>query len=410
MVAMPVLSGCSILGGSDDGDAPFAASTLSTTNQSPTTERSSSGVDPVVVTAVVGDSPDNGATSSGSTTSQDSSTSTSDQTTSSSDPATTTSSTATTTGTSGTATSDTTASAPSTTRASVPSSSGPTTTGTSAGCRPTATLCVGPDVALRTLTAAVARAGDGAVIELAPGRYNETVAVAPDGVTIRSAPGGRATVDCSGIRPAEGKACILAVGTNLTVEDLVVTGARGPDDNEACFRNEPGTRFTVRRVECFGSNNGILGSGGSWIIEDSHFHGNGAGDGQSHNLYLSGDCSEVVFRRSISEGAVGGHAFKSRCRTSTIEASTLRDNQVADAAEFSYGGAVTIRGTTIEQPDGANGNLVRHGAEGCRHGGALTLVDVTLRNDRSAGYIRSACAPVELDRTALPPGVEVVGP
>lgn len=203
---------------------------------------------------------------------------------------------------------------------------------------------------------------------------------------------------------------MLAVGTDLTVEDVEVTGARGPDNNEACFRNEPGTRFTVRRVECHGSNNGILGSGGSWLIEDSHFYDNGAGDGFSHNLYLSGDCSEVIFRRSTSERARGGHAFKSRCRTSTIEGSTLTDNTVGDAAEFSYGGTVTISNTVIHQPDGSNGNIVRHGAEGCRHGGALTFISATVTSDRSQGYIRSACGAVGLESTQLPAGITVTEP
>lgn len=236
------------------------------------------------------------------------------------------------------------------------------------------------------------------------------MAVDVDNVTIRSQAGAKAVVDCSGIRPAKGKACILAVGTNLTVENLEVTGARGPDNNEACFRNEPGTRFVVRGVTCHGSNNGILGSGGSWLIENSLFYNNGAGDGQSHNLYLSGDCSEVMFRNSRSYGSVGGHAFKSRCRTSTIDGSELVDNAVADAAEFSNGGKVTIRNSDISQPDGANGNIVRHGAEGCKHSGTLTFVGSTIRSARTPGYIRSECGPVTLTDTPLPSGISVVGP
>ncbi len=301
-----------------------------------------------------------------------------------------------------------------TTSSSAKRSQSSATTSTTAGpsdpgsCRAGTTHCVGPGQAYGSLTQAVAAAGDGAVIELLAGRYNETVAVAADNVTIRSQPSNRATIDCGGMRPAQGKACVLAVGTNLTVENLIVTGARGPDNNEACFRNEPGTRFIVRGVECHGSNNGILGSGGSWLIEDSYFHGNGAGDGLSHNLYLSGNCSEVVFRRSRSENAIGGHAFKSRCRTSTIESSELSDNTVADAAEFSNGGAVTIRSSTVRQPDGANGNIVRHGAEGCRHSGTLTFVASTIVSARTPGYIRSECGPVTLTNTPLPTGVEVV--
>ncbi len=271
-----------------------------------------------------------------------------------------------------------------------------------------ATHCVGPSQPYRTLAEAVAAAGDGSVIEVTSGRYRETVAVTAADVTIRSPAGERAVIDCSGMRPSQGKACILAVATNLTVENLRITGARGPDDNEACLRNEPGTRVVVRGVECFGSNNGVLGSGGSWLIEDSYFHDNGAGDGQSHNLYFSGDCREVVFRGSRSVAAVGGHAFKSRCRTSTIENSELGDNAVADAAEFSNGGMVTIRSSQISQPGGDNGNIVRHGAEGCTHPGTLTFIDSTITSARSPSYLRSECGPITLTGTPLPDGAEVI--
>ena len=365
-------------------------------------ESAASGVNQPLVVAADGD--DQGATVAADESTSDSSTapSTTASTTATPSTATGQDSTSSTASTAAGAASSTASTARSTTTAS-------TTRGSVAptACGPGTTACVGRGQTYETLAAAVAAATNGAVIELLPGRYNETVAVTADDVTIRSRPNDRATVDCSGLRPARGKACILAAGTNLTVEHLVVTGARGPDDNEACFRNEPGTRFVVRGAECHGSNNGVLGSGGSWLIEDSHFHGNGAGDGQSHNLYFSGDCSEVVFRRSRSEASVGGHAFKSRCRTSTIESSTLIDNTVADAAEFSNGGTATIRNSTVRQPDGDNGNIIRHGAEGCTHGGQLRITGSTIESGRSTSYIRSSCGPIVIDDTSLPPGVVV---
>lgn len=390
LVLVPLaLAGCGVFGGEDEAQLgqPLGTHAPIPENAEPTSGGSGGLDDDATGLVVTSPAPSGSTSGSGSTVTTASTTSS--PTTQGSDQTTTLAA--------------STTAAPTTTPSSSVSSSG-------GGCRSSATICVGPGEQHTTLVAAVAAAGTGAIIELTPGRYNETVAVTADNVTIRSSPGGRSTIDCSGLRPAKGKACILAVGTNLTVENMVVTGARGPDNNEACFRNEPGTRFTVRQVECFGSNNGILGSGGSWLIEDSNFHDNGAGDGFSHNLYLSGECSEVIFRRSTSERAQGGHAFKSRCRTSIIEGSTLRDNTVADAAEFSYGGAVTIRNTTIYQPDGPNGNIVRHGAEGCRHSGSLTFVNATISSDRSQSYLRSECQAIVLDGTDLPSGVNVSQP
>src|SRR5688500_19022740 len=60
-------------------------------------------------------------------------------------------------------------------------------------------LCVGPGRQFATLSEANAAVRDGSVIELAGGVYHETIAVIAKGVTIRSAPNERATVDCSGM-------------------------------------------------------------------------------------------------------------------------------------------------------------------------------------------------------------------
>ncbi|MFV0374007.1 hypothetical protein [Microbacterium sp.] len=259
------------------------------------------------------------------------------------------------------------------------------------------------------MTAAIADATPGAVIEMRSGTYRETLTIGTAQVTIRSADADRAVLDCSGMVPAQSKGCLVALRTGLTIDGLVITGARGGEGNEACLRNEPDVDVTLRHVECYGSYNGILAAGGDWVIEDSHFHDNGAGDGQTHNIYLSGTCGSVVARGLVSERAIGGHAFKSRCAVSTIENSTLVDNTVADAAEFPDGGAVRIVDTRITQPDGDNGNIVRHGAESCTHGGQLTLERVTVVNERSRGYIRSSCAPVVVSDSTIPASVTISG-
>lgn len=278
------------------------------------------------------------------------------------------------------------------------------------GCRAEATICIGAGETYTTFSAGVAAATEGAIIEVKAGTYNDTAPVTVDDVTIRAAPGPKPTIDCSGMRPAWGQACILAVGTNLTVEDLRVTGAAWTSGNEACFRNLPDTTVTIRRIECFDALNGILGSGGSWLVEDSTFTNNGNADGFTHNLYFSGACTEVIVRNVNSSVPNGGHAFKSRCATSIIEDSTIIENTVADGADFSDGGVAVIRNTYMEQPDGSNGNIIRHGSESCSNPGSLTIEDSTIVSGRTPSYILSNCASITIVNTSLPTGVIIQEP
>jgi hypothetical protein len=279
---------------------------------------------------------------------------------------------------------------------------------------PQGVLCVGPGKQFKSLAAANAAAHDGSIIELAGGTYRETIAVSAKGITIRSAPNVRAVVDCSGMRPAWGKACILVVGGDTTIADLDIRGAKGSDHNEACLRNEPNTRVTARGIRCTDSYNGILGSGGSWMIEDSEFYGVGNNDGYTHGVYLAGTdaspCSSAILRGVFIHDVLGGHTFKSRCAENVIQDSRFEENGQADSIDFSEGGMVLIERSILHQPNGENGNILRHGSESCTHKGDVAIRDSQIINERTPAYIYSRCGRITFENTPVPSTVQVKSP
>lgn len=228
------------------------------------------------------------------------------------------------------------------------------------------------------LQAALDAAPEGATVIVPPGVHKTTGAITKPGVTVRGADA-TSTIDCSGMRPAWGKACIVFV-KDATVENLKITGAAisaTQGGNAACFRNEPGINAVVRGVECWGSQNGILGSGGSWVVENSVFRGNGSGTGQTHNIYVSGDCSSATFRNVVSTAPKGGHALKSRCKVTTIDGLTADapDGAIVDIAT---GGSFHVTNSKLRKPaNSPNNKLVTWGVEGCSSSATTGLIETT---------------------------------
>lgn len=106
-----------------------------------------------------------------------------------------------------------------------------------------------------------------------------------NGLTIRGVRG-RPHLKANGAH-AQGKGIWVIQGRNTTVENIVFSGARVPDQNGAGIRQD-GVGLTVRNCYFHDNQNGILGGGGDGdvVIEYSEFAANGHGDGQSHNIYI----------------------------------------------------------------------------------------------------------------------------
>ncbi|MBL8379808.1 MAG: hypothetical protein JNM79_18205 [Burkholderiales bacterium] len=227
---------------------------------------------------------------------------------------------------------------------------------------------VGPQRALRSLAAAAAQARDGDTIEVDAGDYaGDTSVWTHDRLVIRAV-GGPVRLLASG-QAAEEKAIWVVRGGAIRVEGIDFIGARVRDRNGAGIRLERG-RLTLEECGFFDNENGILTSGhqaSELVIERCRFGGNGAGDGQSHNLYV-GAIGRLSVRASWFYGARVGHLLKSRALTSLIAYNRFVDGDDGHASyelEFPWGGMVRVLGNLIQQSATTqNSTMLSFGAEG----------------------------------------------
>ena len=239
-----------------------------------------------------------------------------------------------------------------------------------------------------SLEDAARRAKDGDTIVLAAGDFRGAVAVfAQDRLTLRGVPGKTRLLAMG--RAAEGKGILVLRGQQVLVEGIEFLGARVPDRNGAGIRFEQGS-LTVRNCRFLENENGILTAskpGMTLTIENSEFGHNGAGDGQSHNLYV-GAIDRLIVRGSYFHHAKVGHLLKSRARDNDIRYNRLTDEIGGRASyelEFPNGGRAFVLGNLIEQSSTTeNSKIISYGAEGYRWPvNSLTLAFNTLVDDRA---------------------------
>lgn len=251
-------------------------------------------------------------------------------------------------------------------------------------------LRVGPGQALRTIAAAAAQARDGDTIEIEAGDYAADVAVwTRDRLTVRGV-GGHVRLLAAGAS-AEDKAIWVVRGGAMTVENIAFSGARVSGRNGAGIRFEKG-RLTVRNCLFEDNENGILTSNdpdAELEIEGSEFGHNGAGDGQSHNLYV-GNIRRLKVSGSYFHHARVGHLLKSRAAESVVEYNRLTDEPGGRASyelEFPGGGLAYVIGNLIEQgAQTENPYMISFGSEGYRWPrNELYLSGNTLVDERAQG-------------------------
>jgi hypothetical protein len=251
-------------------------------------------------------------------------------------------------------------------------------------------ICVGKDQAYISLAAAIAAARAGDTIEVIGGTYHETAIIRAKNVTVRGI-AGRPHIDCSELRIAADKACLLLAAEGITLENLEISGAEIPASlgaNGACIRNNSSESFTIRGVICHGSQDGILSNAGEILIENSEFYDNGWTD-RTHNVYFSGDCS-VTVRNSIFRDARIGHEFKSRCRKTDISDSTFRSTKGSRDLDIPDGGETTVyRSTLVKTPGAESEEIVGFAAESCRTPGDMLLKEVHIINSRNEAVIHN---------------------
>jgi len=264
-----------------------------------------------------------------------------------------------------------------------------------------ATLEVGPGKTYAMPCDAIAQAQAGDTIEVeASGNYDgDTCAWSTDNLTVKGV-NGRAKIDDSGVSVAEGKGIFVIYAPNATIESFELAGAAVPDQNGAGIRHQ-GLNLTVRNCFFHDNQDGILGGPlangqpadgqGEVLIERSEFAHNGAGDGQSHNMYLN-HYAKLTLEYSYSHASDVGHLVKSRALESHILYNRLSDD---DSTNVSYeinlpnGGKAYVIGNLIEQgadPNGEeNGAIIDFGSEGPVDGSELFVVNNTVLNNRVNG-------------------------
>ena len=254
------------------------------------------------------------------------------------------------------------------------------------------TLRVGPDSALKRIGDAARLAQEGDTVEIAAGQYPGDVAVwDKPGVRVRGI-GGLVVVPAAGAA-LEGKATWIVRARNIVVENVALTGSRVPDRNGAGIRLEAGT---LKVVNCrFNDNeNGILTANSDDIeltVVASEFGGNGAGDGQSHNLY-AGKIAKLAVAASYFHHARVGHLLKSRASRQYIFSNRFSDEADGTASyelECAGGGVAYVIGNIIQQgPRTENPTIVSFGTEGYAWPkNELYLVNNTLVDQRPSGGV-----------------------
>jgi hypothetical protein len=251
-------------------------------------------------------------------------------------------------------------------------------------------LRVGPMQAIRHIADAAAQARDGDTVEIDAGDYVADVAVwVRDQLTVRGV-GGQVRLIAAGAS-AERKAIWVLRGGSMTVENIDFIGTRVPDRNGAGIRFEKG-HLIIRNCRFEDNENGILTGGNKdseLEIEDSEFGNNGAGDGQSHNLYV-GALRRLTVTGSYFHHARVGHLLKSRAAENFILYNRLTDEIGGRASyelEFPAGGVAYVIGNIIQQGSQTeNPNLISFAAEGyVWPRNELYLVNNTLVDDRPSG-------------------------
>ncbi len=246
----------------------------------------------------------------------------------------------------------------------------------------------GKEFLLPSIAAQFARDGD--TIEIDAGLYEKDAAIwKQNNLTLRAI-NGRAHLKANGAQ-AEGKGIWVIKGNNVVVENIEFSGAKVSDGNGAGIRIE-GTGLTLRNCYFHDNQNGVLSGANpnsDIVIEYSEFARNGAGTGQTHNIYI-GEVRSFTLRYSYSHHANVGHNVKSRAAHNNILYNRIMDEATGNssyAIDLSSGGIGFVIGNEIQQgPRTENSTVISYGAEGLKHPiNALYVVNNTIVNDRPQG-------------------------
>jgi MYXO-CTERM domain-containing protein len=264
-----------------------------------------------------------------------------------------------------------------------------------------ATLSVGPGKTYAKPCDASKDAKDGDTVEIeASGNYGGDVCQwSQNNLTLKGV-NGRPKIDATGVTISNGKGIWVLYGDTTTVENIEFAGAAVDSANGAGIRHQ-GLNLTVRDCYFHDNQDGILGAPlkggqpadgqGEVLIERCEFAKNGAGDGQSHNMYLN-HYAKFTLQYSYSHSSNVGHLVKSRAVESHILYNRLSDDESTNIGyeiNLPDGGKAYVFGNLIEQasdPNGEqNGAIIDFASESTQAVSDLFVINNTVVNNRTKG-------------------------
>ena len=253
-----------------------------------------------------------------------------------------------------------------------------------------ATLTVGPGEQYSTISAAVAATSGGDTINVDAGTYTNDFPTITQSLTLQAVGG---TVDLvATVEPPNEKGIIDegGSGVSVTINGFDISGAQVPDNNGSGIRYEGGS-LTLNNDTLHNNQDGLLSApdpNGTITIDSSTFTDNGAGDGESHNIYI-GDIASFTLQNSTSSSANVGHEVKSRAENNTITNNLIQDGTNGNSSyeiDFPNGGNDLVANNVIEKgPDAQNPIAITFGEEGNVHANSsLTVQGNTILNNDPA--------------------------
>ena len=250
-----------------------------------------------------------------------------------------------------------------------------------------ATLTVGAGRQFASISAAVATARDGDVIEVAAGTYTNDFATVTRRISIVGV-GGLAVLKAT-TNISNGKG-ILITRADTTLRRLRFEGARVADQNGAGIRYESGA-LTIDQCYFINNENGILANpnaSGRIAITRSEFSTNGRGDGYTHGIYVN-RVAELTVRTSYFHDTRVGHHIKSRASRTIVDNNRIVDGTNGTASynvDVPNGGVVEVTNNQIVQSASSqNPSLVHFGGESTPYAGSsLVVAGNTMQNFRSS--------------------------
>jgi hypothetical protein len=221
-------------------------------------------------------------------------------------------------------------------------------------------LWVGTDQNYHTIADAIAASHGGDTIFVEAGTYTNDSAAIDHDLTLVGV-GGYAHIDSTGDIP-NGKADFV-INANVTIQNFEFSGASVADHNGAGIRHESGA-LTVQNSYFHDNQEGILAGdnpASSMVIQNSSFVHNGAGDGQTHGVYV-GQIASLSVDGSTFEDQVMGNQLKSRAAETTVSNSHFATGP--DGANYDVdlpnGGVATIHDNTFDKGDTSNNRAIIH--------------------------------------------------